>query len=94
MREEAFIYKMQESIKQVAEELHLKIDETTLYNCYGIVESMKRNKGIVISGPICSGKTQIVKLATIALKRGFNINMRSSYITPCTFTEDELYGPI
>ena len=53
---------------------------------------MRRNKGIVVSGPQCSGKTQLVKIVTIALKRAFNVTVRSSFITPCTFSTNDLYG--
>ena len=54
---------------------------------------MRRAKGIVVTGPQCSGKTQIVKMVTIALKRAFNVTLRSTFITPQTFSEAELYGP-
>ena len=43
---------------------------------------MRRNKGIVIVGPICSGKTQLMKLATTILRRTFNVSLRSTYICP------------
>lgn len=54
---------------------------------------MRRFKGIVISGPQCSGKTQLMKIVTIALKRAFNVTVRSTFITPETFSSSELYGP-
>lgn len=54
---------------------------------------MRRFKGIVISGPQCSGKTQLMKIVTIALKRAFNVTVRSTFITPETFSNSELYGP-
>ena len=85
--------KFHDAVVQVAEELHLKADSQVLYNCHGIVETMRRSKGLVLAGPICSGKTQLVKLCIIALKRSFNVTMRSSFLTPSTFTEEELYGP-
>ena len=45
------------SILEIARELHLTIDEHQVYNCIGFVELMRRNKGIAIVGPPCSGKT-------------------------------------
>ena len=92
-REEEFEIKFRESLIIVARELNLKMEEPTYYACRGIVENMRRNKGVLITGPISSGKTQIIKLCTIALKRTFNVTIRSSFITPCTFTTEELYGP-
>ena len=54
---------------------------------------MRRNKGIVVTGPQCSGKTQLVKIVTIALKRAFNVTVRSTFISPITFSDSELFGP-
>lgn len=55
---------------------------------------MKRSKGILVVGPPCSGKTQLVKLVTQTLRRAFNITLRSTYLAPSTFTDSELFGPI
>lgn len=55
---------------------------------------MKRSKGIAIVGPICSGKTQIVKLVTLALKRTFDVILKTSYVNLSTFSQEELYGPV
>jgi len=41
----------------VATELDIDLTEDQLYNALAVVELMKRNKGIVILGPVCSGKT-------------------------------------
>lgn len=84
---------MERTIYTVAEELKIDINEQQVYNSIGIIETMRRNKGIVVTGPQCSGKTQIVKIVTIALKRAFNVTLRSTFITPSTFTETELFGP-
>jgi len=53
---------------------------------------MKRSKGVAIVGPICSGKTKLVKLVTLALKKACNTVLRTSYISPDTFSFDDLYG--
>ena len=60
-------------VVEVAEELNITIDEQQVYNCLGLVELMRRNKGIAVVGPACSGKTQLVKLVTIALRRIFSV---------------------
>ena len=60
----------------------MAVDEQQIYNCHGLLEIMRRNKGIVIVGPICSGKTQLMKLATTILRRTFNVQLRSTYICP------------
>lgn len=65
-----------------------------MYNCMGLIETMKRNKGIVIVGPVCSGKTQLIKLITLCLKTQFETQLRTSYISPKTFSENDLYGPV
>lgn len=55
---------------------------------------MRRSKGIAIVGPICSGKTQLVKLVTLALEQSFNTSLKTSYVNLNTFSQDDLYGPI
>jgi hypothetical protein len=55
---------------------------------------MKASKGVVIAGPICTGKTQMIKLVTLALKKAFNTVLRTSYISPATFSEEDFYGPV
>ena len=92
-REAEFREALTDMILNVADELKVDINMQQIYNCQGIAETMRRNKGIVVSGPQCSGKTQLVKIATIALKRAFNVTVRSTFITPETFSNDELYGP-
>lgn len=84
----------QQGIKAVAAELHYDLTNDQLYNCIGIVEAMKRSKGVAIVGPICSGKTQLIKLVTLALKRIFSTTLRTSYISPSTFSTEDLYGPV
>ena len=61
---------------EITEELGITVDEQQVYNCHGLVEIMRRNKGVIITGPTCSGKTQLVKLATIVLSRAFNVKLR------------------
>ena len=92
-KEEEFRNTMQQTILTVAEELKIDISMQQIYNCQGIIETMRRSKGIVVTGPQCTGKTQLVKIVTIALKRAFNVTLRSTFITPETFTNSEIFGP-
>ena len=93
-REERFQTKFTAGVKDVAAELDIDLNDDQLYNCIGIVEVMKRYKGVVILGPVCSGKTQLVKLATQCLLKSFEAHLRTSYISPNTFAHNDLYGPV
>lgn len=55
---------------------------------------MKRYKGIAIVGPVCSGKTQLLKIVSLTLKKFVNTVLRTSYINPNTFSKENLYGPM
>jgi hypothetical protein len=78
---------------QAAEELEIQIDTAQIYNCLGIVELLRRKKSIVLLGPLFTGKTQLLKLATLALRSAFNVSLRTSLINPSTFGDSEIYGP-
>lgn len=65
-----------------------------IYNCMGVLEAMKRSKGVILSGPMCSGKTQTIKLVTLAFKKTLSTVLRTSYISPETFSEEHLFGPV
>lgn len=73
--------------------MHFDLNQDQIYNLMGVYESMKRNKGVVIVGPICSGKTMLIKLITLAFKKIFHTTLRTSYVSPQTFSREELYGP-
>ena len=77
----------------MADDIGIEHDESQFYSCLGVVELLRRNKGVAIVGPICTGKTQITKLVTLALRKAFNVFLRTSYISPNTFSSSELYGP-
>jgi len=80
-------------VRDVAEDMCIELTDDQLYNCLGIIESMKRSKGLCIVGNICSGKSTLIKIVTLALKKSFDIVWRTSYISPTTFTQQDLYGP-
>jgi uridine kinase len=49
---------------------------------------------VAIVGPVCSGKTQILKIVSQTLKIAYDVMFRTSAINPQTFTKEEFYGPI
>lgn len=93
-KEDLFGTELHKAFEKVSDDLDLKLDPCQLYNCISLVEMMRRTKGIVICGPMCSGKTQLIKFVTLALKSQFNVQMRTSFLNSGTFTEQELYGPV
>jgi hypothetical protein len=49
---------------------------------------------VAIVGPVCSGKTQILKIVSQTLKIAYEVGLRTSAVNPQTFTKEEFYGPI
>jgi hypothetical protein len=45
-------------------------------------------------GPVCSGKTSILKIVSNALYVAFKVKLRTSVVNPATLTAKELYGSI
>lgn len=81
-REERLSLVFQTGLKKVGSELHFELNQDQIYNLMGVYEGMKRNKGVVIVGPICTGKTMLIKLMTLALKKIFHTTLRTSYVSP------------
>jgi hypothetical protein len=59
-----------------------------------VIEHLRRQKALAIVGPVCSGKTQILKIVAQTLRLAYDIQLRSSAVNPATFTKEEFYGPI
>ena len=57
------------------------------------METMRRSKGVVLLGPGCSGKTHLLQLVTLSLKNIFEVQLRTSYVSPAAFSGADLYGP-
>lgn len=53
---------------------------------------MRRSKGLVILGPYCSGKTQMIEVVRRAVDC-FKMDIQMEYVSPDMFTDHELYGP-
>ena len=49
-------------------------------------------RGIVITGPVCSAKTQILVASAMVIKKVFKRTLKHSTISPPTFTFGELVG--
>ena len=65
-----------------------------MYHCLSVIENMRRLKAVAIVGPVCSGKTQILKIVSQTLKIAYEIIFRTSSINPQTFSTEEFYGPV
>jgi predicted ATP-binding protein involved in virulence len=48
----------------------------------------------VFVGPVCSGKTSILKIVSNALYIAYKIKLRTSVVITATLTPKELYGAI
>ena len=58
-----------------------------------LMDSIKHNKGIVVTGPRCSGKTSIIKGLGYLLKNSeTNTEMRISVLNPDVYSLEKLYG--
>lgn len=58
-----------------------------------LIDALKYNKGVVITGPRCSGKTSIIKGLGYLLKNSdINTDMRISIMNPDVYNIEKLYG--
>ena len=85
---------LNDAFEQVIDAMKISERPDQMYQCLGVVENMRRQKAIAIVGPVCSGKTQILKIVSQTLKLAYDIIFRTSAVNPSTFNQDELYGPI
>lgn len=44
-------------MNKVVQAMKLRERPKQLYNCLGVIEYMRKQKGIALVGPVCSGKT-------------------------------------
>lgn len=49
---------------------------------------------MALVGPVCSGKTEILRIVAQTLQVAYGIIFRTSAINPQTFTKEEFYGPV
>lgn len=59
-----------------------------------VLDLFRRQKAIAFVGPVCSGKTTILKIVSNALHVAFKIKLRTSVINTATMTSKDLYGSI
>lgn len=58
-----------------------------------ILNSLKTSRGLIIAGPRCSGKTTLVKLLGLLLKKSeVSIDMKISMLNPDIYNIDKLYA--
>lgn len=48
---------------------------------------------MAIVGPVCTGKTHILKVVAQSLKQAYGVTVRLCRVNPQTFTKEEFYGP-
>jgi hypothetical protein len=65
-----------------------------MYHVLGVIQYMRTRKAVALVGNVCSGKTQVLKIASQVLRNAYETIFRTSCINPATFTKDEFYGPI
>lgn len=92
--EAAFMARIEGAFDKVVEAMKLQASDRQLYHCLGVIEHLRRQKAVAIVGPVCSGKTQILKIVSQTLKIAYDIIFRTSAVNPQTFTKEEFYGPI
>lgn len=83
-----------ESIEKVIDAMALKKSQEQMYHCLGVIEYMRRRKAIALVGNVCSGKTTVLKIVSMALKHAYGVILRTCMLNPMTFTKEEFYGPI
>lgn len=74
------------AFEKVVEAMKLQVSDRQLYHCLGVIEHLRRQKAVAIVGPVCSGKTQILKIVSQTLKIAYDIIFRTSAVNPQTFT--------
>ena len=56
------------------------------------VTSLHHSKGIVLFGPQSSGKSTVLKLASVLLYRVFGLLLRTAVLSPHLFSHKEMFG--
>ena len=77
-----FMNNIEDAFDRVVDAMQLELSEKQQYHYLGVIEYMRRQKAIAIVGPVCSGKTQILKIVSQTLKIAYDIIFRTSAINP------------
>ena len=80
--EAEFMTRIEGAFAKVVEARKLQVSQRQLYHCLGVMEHLRRRKAVAIVGPVCSGKTQILKLVSQALQIAYDIIFRTAAINP------------
>ncbi len=87
-----------EQVTKVLKELNTKLNfdksNAQLRNCVNVLDLLRRSKAIAFVGPVCTGKTTILKIVSNALHTAFNVKLRTSVVNTATMTVSDLFGSI
>lgn len=59
-----FMNNIEDAFDRVVDAMQLELSEKQQYHYLGVIEYMRRQKAVAIVGPVCSGKTQILKIVS------------------------------
>lgn len=89
-----FIESITRVLKEIIEKLNLNKSNGQLRNCVNVFDLFRRSKAIVFVGPVCSGKTTILKIVSNALFMAFKVKLRTSVVNTAAISTSDLYGSI
>jgi ABC-type polysaccharide/polyol phosphate transport system ATPase subunit len=90
----AFIDEITKILKELIVRLNFSKSNAQLRNCVNVLDLLRRQKAIAFVGPVCSGKTTVLKIVSNILHVAFKIKLRTSVVNTATMTSKELYGSI
>ena len=90
--EKKFLDLITQKIREALTDLKLEKVNAQVRNCINVIEYLRRVKGVAMVGPVCTGKTQILKIVAKVLQLAYGINMRTSVVNSEVFSFKELYG--
>ena len=73
-------------MREALSELKLEKVNAQFRNCINVIEYLRRVKGIALVGPVCSGKTTILKIVSKVLHLAFGVQMRTSVVNSSNFS--------
>jgi hypothetical protein len=89
-----FIAGVTKVLKDIIERLNFHKSNPQLRNCINVLDYFRRTKAIAFVGPVCTGKTSILKIVSNALHIAFKVKLRTSVVNTATMSAKDLYGSI
>jgi hypothetical protein len=65
--EAEFLTRIDQAFEKVVGARKLEARDRQRYHCLGVIEHLRRQKAVAIVGPVCSGKTQLLKIVAQTL---------------------------